>query len=53
MRPVHLRAALRGRFPCDKPRVPETENPEQPPQALLETLNNLSRFHREHEKFYA
>jgi len=24
-----------------------------PPQALLETIGNLARFHREHEKFYA
>jgi hypothetical protein len=28
-------------------------SPQQPPQALLETLSNLSRFHREHEKFYS
>jgi hypothetical protein len=33
--------------------VTEAENPQQPPKALLETLSNLSRFHREHEKFYS
>ena len=25
----------------------------EPPQPLLETLSNISRFHREHEKFYS
>ena len=33
--------------------MPESENQQKPPQALLETLSNLSRFHREHEKFYS
>jgi len=33
--------------------VSAAEEPPEPPQALLETLSNLSRFHREHEKFYS
>ncbi len=33
--------------------VPEEEAHDRPPQPLLEVIENLARFHREHEKFYS
>src|SRR5690349_8685474 len=47
----------RSRGSPSRPRVPamsETPSPpETPPRELLETIGNLTRTHREHEKFYS
>ncbi|MET9887342.1 hypothetical protein ABZZ20_30235 [Streptomyces sp. NPDC006430] len=33
--------------------MPEDEAPPAPPDALLQVIDNLARFHREHEEYYA
>ncbi|MDR6979679.1 hypothetical protein J2X68_006416 [Streptomyces sp. 3330] len=33
--------------------MPEDEAPSTPPESLLQVIDNLSRFHREHEEYYS